>query len=113
WDVTLQQQTIGSFFYSIANLGMAGDLDAQRLTFNGGKGGLGFRLEMLRQENNVNDDPTRATLSVDYTGLDLNYTPMIDSEKGVWSLVGAPSLYGYIHVTDSAQDEAEIGPTGF
>lgn len=113
WTLSVQHQNVGENFYSIANLGLAGDIEANRLTLSGNKSGLAFTVELLRQENNVDNDPMRATLSIDYSGLDLNYTPTISSDQNIWSLLGAPSFYSYIHYTDSAQSDGDALLVGF
>ncbi len=113
WDLTLQQNQVGADFYSISNLALAGDLESRRLTLSGNKGGLGFTLDVMRQENNVDHDPERATLSIDYSGLDLYYTPLINPERKIWGLLGSPSFYTYYHYTDSAQSDGDAQLAGF
>ena len=104
WSLTLKRQNVGTDFYSIANLALPGDLDSSRVSFSGSKGGLGFLAEWAEQENNEEDDPTRATLSIDYAAIEATYSPAVDLAGGPWSVLGAPSLTAAWRETDSEQD---------
>lgn len=113
WDLTLSQQEVGNDFYSIANLGLAGDLDAQRLTLNATRGGLNIVIDALRQENNVDNDPTRPTQSIDYDGIDISYSPQVDLSRPLWRALGQPSLSAYLHQTDTYQPDEDAIIAGY
>jgi hypothetical protein len=113
WDLTLSQQEIGNKFYSISNLGLAGDLDAQRMTLNASRGGFSVVIDAMRQENNVDNDPTRPTQSIDYDGIDITYTPHVDISRALWRTLGQPSVNAYLHRTDTYQLDEDASVAGY
>lgn len=107
WQLNLQRQRVGEYFYSIANLALPGDLISHQATFSGGAGSLSFNADLQQQETNESDRSDRATRKMDYRGLDLYYTPTVDTGQGVWSTLGAPSLNAYYHFTKNTQRDGD------
>ncbi len=103
WSLTLEQQNVGTDFYSIANLALPGDLDARRASLAGNRGGFGFLAEWAHQENNESGDPTRATLEIDLAGFEASYTPAVNPSAGPWTALGVPTLSLAWRETQTAQ----------
>ncbi|MBV1789665.1 hypothetical protein KQ940_16545 [Marinobacterium sp. D7] len=108
WQLSAQRQRVGERFYSIANLGLPGDLDTHQLALYASKGGLSLNAEGQHQQNNIEDHADRATLTVRYFGLDLNYTPSVDLESGLWRHIGSPTYTAYYHVTRNNQPRSDV-----
>ncbi|GGB97079.1 hypothetical protein GCM10011352_24030 [Marinobacterium zhoushanense] len=108
WQLSAQRQRVGEYFYSIANLGLPGDLDTRQLALYANKGGLSLNTEGQHQQNNIEDRADRATLTVRYFGLDLNYTPGVDLQSGPWRYIGSPSYTTYYHVTRNSQPRSDV-----
>jgi len=108
WQLSAQRQRVGEFFYSIANLGLPGDLDTRQLALYANKGGLGLNAEAQHQQNNIENHADRATLTVRYFGLDLNYTPNVDLQSGLWRHLGSPTYTAYYHVTRNSQPRSDV-----
>ncbi|MGD2118637.1 MAG: hypothetical protein PVG66_09770 [Chromatiales bacterium] len=107
WSLTLTRQQVGPDFYSMANLVLPGDILSDRATLNFIKGGMNITAEVAREVGNVDDRVDRATQTMRYAGVDLNYSPAIDPQGRPWSLLGMPVLSAYAHVTDTAQKDSD------
>lgn len=107
WQLNLQRQRVGEYFYSIANLALPGDLIADQATFSGGIGAFGVNIDLQNQKTNESDRPDRATRYVDYRALDLFYSPAVDTTTGIWSVLGSPGINAYYHRTGNSQPDAD------
>ena len=114
WSLGVKAQEVGTKYWSIGNLGLAGDLYSETVYFQGNRGGFGLATEFTQQSNNVDKDPTIADQESRLANLDLYYTPMdINTAAGIWALLGAPSFNGYVHTTRREQALSDALLSGY
>lgn len=113
WTLGYIKQEVGALYWSMANLSLAGDLQQDRIYYQANLGGFGLSTEFVAENNNVDDDATKADLDSRFANVDLYYTPMnINSESGVWAVLGVPMFNAYAHLAKREQPESDVYLSG-
>ncbi len=105
WQLHWQRQTVGEHFFSLANLGLPGDLrtDTTTLQFNWTQ--VQVSAEHSRAQNNINHQTDAATQTTGQTQVVTNYTPTLSSETGFWSSLGRPTFS--VRLSQAQREQAE------
>jgi len=104
WNITAQRQKVGANFYSMANIGLAGDLETTQTAFNGAWSQIQLTLSLLDVSNNVDDSEDRATQRTKQSQVYVSYSPQINNEDSLWLLVGQPQFSFQYGLTNRDQD---------
>ncbi len=114
WNARLRTEEVGLDYYSLGNLYIPGDLATNTGVFQASRGGFSFSTEVSRAKSNVNNDVTRPTQTTDFGTFDWYYTPFkVDTRKGLWRALGAPSLNGFFRYTGYSQPREDALKAGF
>ncbi|MET1079836.1 MAG: hypothetical protein ABWY06_17630 [Pseudomonas sp.] len=113
WSLTLQRRQVGLDFYSLGYLALPGDLQLDRLNWQGYFGSLQLDAELARETNNLDDADKVADQTVERRALNAYYYPMVDAEALPWRLLGTPSLNAGVTETRRRQDREDAQQVGF
>lgn len=104
WQLNWQRQTVGEDFFSLANLGLPGDLRTDQTVLQLNWNQVQVSAEHSRAQNNVDDRTDAATQTTAQTQIAANYTPAISDNAGVWQALGRPSFS--LRLSQTQRDQA-------
>lgn len=112
WSVTLSRQLVEPDFYSIANLYLPGDVEISRGIGQLQWQGLMLDGEIAQEVTNVDDQLDRATRTTDLWRANASWTPTLDTESFVSTLLGTPTLMAGISENRVNQTDGDAERTG-
>ncbi len=92
WLLSWRQQTVGEDFFSLANLGLPGDLSTNQAALQLGWNRVQLSTEYTRVKNNIDNRDNVPTQTTNQTQLSANYSPFATNEQSLWQALGRPSL---------------------
>lgn len=113
WSLTLQRRQVGLDYFSLGNLYLPGDLQLDRVNWQGFIGNLQMEAELARETNNLDDQAAVADQVTQRRIFNLYYYPMVDAEALPWKLLGVPSLNAGLSETRRRQDREDAEVVGF
>ncbi len=92
WRLNWQQQTVGDNFFSLANLGLPGDLSTSQTALQLAWNRVQLTTEYTRTKNNIDDREGLPSQTTSQTQLSANYSPLNPNEYVLWRALGRPSF---------------------
>ena len=114
WSADFAHRRVGFDFYSIGFLGLPGNVDTRSAYLQGGFESVAIDIDLAREKTNPDRDPALPTQTLRKAGLSIAYSPaVLDADKRLWQVIGAPSLSGWVYHYDSVQPDADAELAGF
>lgn len=113
WEINWQQQTVEADFFSIANIGLPGDLRTDQATLQLAWQRVQMSLGYLKTRNNVEKDIDLATQQTRQRQFSLQYTPAVSARAWLTQFLGQPSLAYTYSETDRIQRQEDALLSGY
>lgn len=113
WEIYYLTQKVGRDFYSLANLGLPGDLATDQTGLKISWSQVQLSLSAVEVKNNIDKLTYLPTQTTDQTQALVNYQPTIKKERYIWSVVGQPTLSLQLSQTERIQDIEDALLTGY
>lgn len=114
WSIELQHRRVGLDFYSMGNLSLPGNLEAQSAYLQAGWRDFAVDLDLARERSNPGDDAGLATQTLERAGVGLGWSPgTLDIERGPWRWLGVPAVNSWLYRYQSSQPDADAPLVGF
>ncbi|MGB0494842.1 MAG: hypothetical protein ACPGJI_00695 [Kangiellaceae bacterium] len=92
WEFSIQQQKVGASFYSMANLGLAGDLQTTQSSMQFSWSQVQLTVNALKVRNNIENNENLSTQNSTQNQFQVSYIPNVEVEKSIWKTIGRPTL---------------------
>jgi hypothetical protein len=92
WELSLQQQEVGVNYFSMANAGLAGDLQNTQSSLQLSWTEVQVLLNGLKVQNNIDNNESLATQTSKQNQIQISYNPKVEMEDSFWERVGRPSF---------------------
>lgn len=113
WQFHWQRQTVGEYFFSLANFGLPGDLRTDRTSMQINWSQVQISAEHYLAQNNVNNRTDTATQTTVKHQVVTNYMPIISNDTVFWRSVGRPSFSINLSQTQREQSEQDSIFSGY
>ncbi|NIA26643.1 MAG: hypothetical protein GWP02_01210, partial [Desulfobulbaceae bacterium] len=114
WSTIFEYKSVGRDFYALGNMSLPGNIEINSARFQGGFSSLVIDIDITTEQTNPNDDPLLPTQTLERTGANFAYAPVIlNADNRLWQLVGSPSLNGWIYRIDNSQPDSDALFAGF
>ncbi len=104
WAFFVQRQTVGANFYSMANIGLAGDIQNTQSSMQLSWTEVQLQISSLEVQNNISNNETLPTQTSRQNQAQLNYNPDVSLEKSIWAIIGRPIFTLQLSKTNRSQD---------
>lgn len=113
WNAEMRYQEVGRDFYSIGNFSLPGDLQMVSGRAEAAIESITLSYERSREETNIDDREDLVSQELEVETIILGYTPVVDSDQGIWTWIGAPSMNLKRIQSDNSQPYEESVQFGF
>ncbi len=113
WSLSLQRREVGLDYFTLGNLSMPGDIQADQLGLQASLGGLQLEASLGRDRNNLDQRADIPDQTIHRQQVSLYYYPSVDAEALPWRVLGTPSLNAGWNTARRDQDADDAALAGY
>ncbi|MBV1909886.1 MAG: hypothetical protein KUG78_11230 [Kangiellaceae bacterium] len=112
WELSFQQQEVGADFYSMANIGLASNLQSRQSSIQLSWTEIQILLSSLEIKNNIDKIERLPLQTSRQNQMQINFSPDISLENSLWGTIGRPRFSVQLNETNRNQNLSDASLFG-